>query len=63
VLSLERSGWTLPISHKALSFVATLVGFDASSILDEPDIAREIKAEIKEVMNSVKSSYAFSAIL
>jgi hypothetical protein len=56
VASLERAGWTFLIGQPALVFMADLVGFDVSAILDEPLVSQEIQKEISSLMKSIRSS-------
>lgn len=59
VASLTRSGWTFSIGLPALQFMADVVGFDISSVLDRPEVSAEINDEIQQVMRSIKESYAY----
>lgn len=59
VASLKRAGWAFLIGKPALSFMADIVGFDISTVLDRPDVSAEIKQEVDELMKSIKTSYAF----
>lgn len=62
VTSLTRAGWTFIVGEPALRFMADLVGFDISSILDEPEVAEEIQKEMELLMSEMQSSYAFNKI-
>lgn len=62
VASLTRAGWTFIIGEPALRFMAALVGFDISRVLDDPDVSSEIKAEMDLLMQEIQSSHAFEAI-
>lgn len=62
VSSLRRAGWSFIIGTPALNFMADLVGFDVSAILDEPDVSTEIQKEIESMMESIKSSHVVTSV-
>lgn len=59
VASLTRGGWQFLIGLPALQFMAEVVGFDISSVLDRPEVSAEINQEIAALMESIKQSYAY----
>lgn len=56
---LTRAGWHFIVGRSALSFMADVVGFDISSVLDRPDVSAEIKREIDALSASIRHSYAY----
>ncbi len=59
VASLKRGGWQFLVGKPALSFMADLVGFDISNVLDRPEVSEEIEKQIQALMQSIKKSYAY----
>jgi hypothetical protein len=59
VASLKRAGWQFLIGQPALEFMAEVVGFDISSVLDRPKVSKEIQREMRTLMQSIKKSYAY----
>lgn len=59
VARLTRAGWHFVIGTPALAFMADVVGFDISSVLDRPEVSEEIKREIELLSSSIKGSYAY----
>jgi hypothetical protein len=57
--SLKRSGWAFVIGRDALQFMADLVGFDISKVLDLPEVSKEIKGQMDALMESIRVSYAY----
>lgn len=57
--SLRRAGWEFLIGLPALQFMAEVVGFDISNVLDRPDVSAEIKRDVDAFMDSIKDSYAY----
>lgn len=62
VTSLERAGWNFLIATPALDFMAQVVGFDISVVLDKEAVSDEIKKETEILMKSIWSSYAASQL-
>jgi hypothetical protein len=59
VASLRRGGWQFLVGKPALAFMADLVGFDISNVLDRPEVSREIQRQIQALMESIRKSYAY----
>ncbi len=62
VTSLERAGWNFLIAKPALNFMAEVVGFDISVVVDEEAVSKEIRKEIEIIMQGIWSSYAASQL-
>lgn len=60
IASLKRSGWQFLIGSNALDFMADVVGFDISNVLDRPEVSAEIKQQIDALMLSIKKSHAYN---
>jgi len=58
VASLTRAGWKFVIGTPALNFMAELVGFDISKVLDIPEVSAEVKKEVDELMKEIWGSHA-----
>ena len=58
VASLTRGGWKFIIGTSALDFMAELVGFDMSKILDLELVSAEVKSEVDKLMSEIWDSYA-----
>lgn len=59
VASLKRAGWQFLIGQPALQFMAEVVGFDISNVLDRTEVSKEIQEEMRSLMQSIKQSYAY----
>ena len=59
VTSLQRASWTFLIGTKGLHFMADMVGFDISQILDRPEISAEIQLRVDDFMSAIGNSYAY----
>jgi hypothetical protein len=62
VTSLERAGWNFLIARPALDFMAEVVGFDISIVLEKEAVSDEIKKETELFMHGIWSSYAASQL-
>ena len=54
VASLRRAGWNFLVGVEALDFMADLVGFDITEVLDRPDVSSEIEIEVSKLMAEVQ---------
>ncbi len=56
---LKRAGWHFLIGDDASSFMYDLCGLDVLSVLENPDISKEIQAEINKMYEGIFLSYGF----
>ena len=63
VAGLRRAGWNFLIGVTALDFMAELVGFDITKVLDRPEVSAEIERKVKALMSEMQMSYAFQKVI
>lgn len=56
---LATAGWKFLIGQDANNFSKDIFGLDIGGIFQEPEIQKEIKQKINDIMNELKSSHAF----
>lgn len=58
VKSLQKAGWNFLVAKPALDFMAEVVGFDITSVLEQETVSDNIKKETEAIMEKIWSSYA-----
>ena len=63
IARLERAGWHFLQGEDAFNFTTRLFGIDFLGILERPVVRRRVQDEVRELMASIFTSYAFSQVV
>lgn len=62
IARLTRAGWHFLQGERASNFTTELFGADFLAILERPEIRQRVHEEIRELMGSIFTSYAFAQV-
>lgn len=62
IARLTRAGWHFLQGEEASSFTTKLFGADFLGILDRPEVSDRVHEEVRELMTSIFTSYAFEQV-
>jgi hypothetical protein len=63
IARLKRAGWEFLVGEPAVSFARDLLGLDLAQILSRPTVQIEVQKAVEEVMTTIVTSFAFTAVL